>query len=388
MCDKSKKIGMVTHGRYPSDPRIEKETSSLINGGYRVYVYANGNVTEQKRSSFMGVKIRYFELQYSFSYLLFFLPRALKKWLTTDGIDMVHVQDTPMALPTIIAAASLKIPIVYDVHEIWPKMVAEDAVIPLSQKLLLITWNKICEVVGCRVSKAIFTTSDEMASYLVNTYNIPREKVHVVRNVSDRIEIGEAPKIELPANCLKVCYVGNMNSGELLLDTVIESVQHVQNRTNLRIYFIGEGKFRPQLEELAIKIHADDCIVFTGWKLKKEAYAYISACDVCLLPYRRTFNTNIGSPHKLFEYLIFGKPVVMTSLSSCVRLLGDVTLVWNPPSAKRLAQIIDRLQKDTNLRRTMGEAGKDLVMRKYLWEFEAKKILDVYKTLRKFVRKS
>jgi len=381
VCDNSKKIGMVTHGRYPSDPRIEKETSSLINAGYQVYVYANGNVTEQKRSTFMGVKIRYFELKYSFPYLFFFLPRALKKWLTTDGIDVVHIQDTPIALPAIIAAASLKIPIVYDVHEIWSKMVAEDAVIPLLQKLPLIIWNKIGEIAGCRVSKAVFPTSDEMASYLINTYNISKEKVHVIRNVSDRIEIGESPKIELPADCLKVCYIGNMNSGELLLDIVIKSMQYLQNRADLRIYFVGEGKFKLQLEELARKLRVDDCIVFTGWKPKNEAHAYISACDVCLLPYRKTFNTNIGSPHKLFEYLIFGKPVVMTSLSSCVKLLGDATFVWNPPTAKRLAQILDRLQKDTNLRRTVGEAGKDLVMQKYLWEFEAKKLLDVYMIL-------
>ncbi len=380
MCENSKRIGMVTHGRYPSDPRIEKETSSLINAGYRVYVYANGNVTEQKRSSFMDVKIRYFELQHTFSYLLFFLPKALKKWFITDDIEIVHIQDTPIALPTIIAAASLKIPIVYDVHEIWHKMVAEDAVIPLLQKLPLIIWNKISEIAGCRISKAVFTTSDEMASYLINTYNISREKVHVVRNVSDHIEIGESPKIELPANCLKVCYVGNMNSGELLLDTVIESVQYVQNRTDLRIYFVGEGKFRPQLEELARKLRVDDSIIFTGWKPKKEAYAYILACDVCLLPYRRTFNTNIGSPHKLFEYLILGKPVIMTSLTSCIRLLGDIALIWDPPTAKRLSEIYELLRNDS-LRRKLGNKGQKLVIEKYNWKIEEKSLIKIYEIL-------
>jgi glycosyltransferase involved in cell wall biosynthesis len=372
---------MVTHGCFPSDPRIEKESSSLLNAGYQVYVYANGNVSEQKRSSFMDENIRYFSLQYSPLFLFFILPMTLRKWFLKDGIKLVHIQDTPIALPTIIATASLKIPIVYDVHEIWSKMVAEDAFVPLFQKILLIIWNKISEVAGCRASKAVLATSDEMASYLINTYNIPREKVHVIRNVSDRIKIKGVPKIELPTNCLKVCYVGNMNSGELLLNTVIESAQYVRNRTNLRIYFVGEGKIRPQLEELTRKLHVEDCVEFTGWMPKKKAYAYILACDVCLLPYRKTFNTDVGSPHKLFEYLILGKPVMMTSLSSCVRMFGDVAFIWDPPTAKKLAQIIDKLHKDADLRHTIGEAGKALVEQKYLWEFEQKKLLKAYNTL-------
>jgi len=318
---------MVTHGRFPPDSRVEKEALSLFQAGYRIVIYANGIVTERKMGLYKGLNVRYYELRYYIPYLLFVLPLLLRKWLVEDEIDVVHVQDTPMAIPSAIAAASLGIPIVYDVHEAWPKMVAEDDLVPFLLKAPLIFWSKVSEFVGCKVSRAVITTSDEMASYITDTYNVPKGRIKVVMNTVAKLNSGDMPKIELPADCFKVCFVGNMNTGALLLDRVIESISHIRNRINLRLYLVGDGKSRPQLEELTKKLNLEDYIEFTGWMPKEKAFAYISACDVCLLPFKKTFNANVSSPNKLFEYLIFGKPVIMTSLATPKKLLGDAALI-------------------------------------------------------------
>jgi len=75
------------------------------------------------------------------------------------------------------------------------------------------------------------------------------------------------------------------------------------------------------------------------------------------------------------------RAVIMTSLATFKRLLGDAAFVWDPPTPKKLAQIIENLYKDAELRRTIGEAGKSLVEQRYLWEFEQKKILKSYNAL-------
>ena len=372
---------MVTHGRFPPDSRVEKEALSLFQAGYRIVIYANGIVTERKMGLYKGLNVRYYELRYYIPYLLFVLPLLLRKWLVEDEIDVVHVQDTPMAIPSAIAAASLGIPIVYDVHEAWPKMVAEDDLVPFLLKAPLILWSKVSEFVGCKASRVVITTSDEMASYITDTYNVPKGRIKVFMNTVAKLNSGDMPKIELPADCFKVCFVGNMNTGALLLDKVIESVSYIRDRTNLRLYLVGDGKSRPQLEELTKKLHLEDYVKFTGWMPKEKAFAYISACDVCLLPFKKTFNANVSSPNKLFEYLIFGKPVIMTSLATPKKLLGDAALIWDPPTPKKLAQIIENLYKDVDLRRTIGEVGKSLVEQRYLWEYNQERLLKSYNAL-------
>lgn len=62
---------------------------------------------------------------------------------------------------------------------------------------------------------------------------------------------------------------------------------------------------------------------FLGRRDVKDVPRYISACDVCLLPYRiNEWTRNIDSL-KLYEYLACGKPVVATDVPA-VRRFGEV----------------------------------------------------------------
>jgi len=386
--NKHLRIGMVTHGKFPPDPRIEKESLSLIKAGYEVYVYANREVATHSAISFKGVKVRYFSLRHSFFFLFIILPRILRRWFLTDEINVAHAQDTPLALPTIIVAKALHIPVIYDVHEIWHRMVAEDVLVSIMEKMLLIPWCKMSEYIGCKTAKAILVTSDEMASYIVQTYSVPPTRLHIVKNVCEPLSQKNLRHILLPKGIFKVCYVGNMNSGELLLDTVVRSATYLLGQMDFRFYIVGDGKIRPALEKLANRLNIGNHIDFTGWVPRENAYAYILASDICLLPYRRTFNTNLGCPHKLFEYMSLGKPIVMTALDSCIRMLGDAVYPWKPPTARRLAEIIYELHKNDDLRQRLGKACKKLVEDKYQWNNEEKKLLEIYKrfTLRNYVK--
>jgi len=375
------RIGMVTHGRFPNDARIENEASSLIKAGYSVYIYANREVTKRPVDSFKGAKVRYFSLQYSPIFLLFTLPRLLRQRFRDDKISIVHAQDTPLVLPTIIAATSLQIPVIYDIHEIWHRMVTDDVLTPIIERALLMLWCRISEYIGSKVADAIIVTSEEMAAYITETYSIPPEKIEVVKNVCELPDKNKIPRIELPKNIFKLCYVGNLNSGHLMLDKLIVSAVYLQNLLNFRFYIIGDGKLRSELEALAKKLSVENFIEFTGLISREKAYSYISACDVCLVPYRRNFNVDIGTPHKLFEYSAFGKAIISTPVLSYVRMFRDALYYWEPATAKRLAEIIYDLSQNDALRQKLGRACKTLVEKKYNWHVEERKLIEVYQRI-------
>jgi glycosyltransferase involved in cell wall biosynthesis len=55
-----------------------------------------------------------------------------------------------------------------------------------------------------------------------------------------------------------------------------------------------------------------------GWRPQAEIANYISAFDVCLIPYRidHPFN-RVCSPTKIMDYLATGRPIVSTAIPEC-----------------------------------------------------------------------
>jgi len=57
-----KKVCIVRHGYYPSDPRVQKEAEALIDRGYKVNVICLRNKGEQSWDNACGVNIFSFKL--------------------------------------------------------------------------------------------------------------------------------------------------------------------------------------------------------------------------------------------------------------------------------------------------------------------------------------
>jgi len=375
---------MVTHGQFPPDARIEKEMSSLINAGYHVYIYANERMTRHKVGKYDGAKVRYFNFSFSPVFLLFTLPIILKKMFRTDGINIIHMQDTPLVIPTSIATFFLKIPMIYDIHELWHMMVSNDEGISPAIKNTLKIWCKASEFIGTTIAKVILVTSNEIAFYIANTYFVQPYRIHVIKNLSPRLNKNDILKVNLSKDIFKICYVGNMDSGsDLLLDEVIKSATYLTKRMNYRFYLVGDGVLKPMLEKLAKQLRIDNYIEFTGYLPRKKAYGYIYASNVCLLPFKKNPNSDYASPHKLFEYMSFGKPVVSTPLMSTMRMVGEAIYLWEPPTAKRLSEILYELYRNGNLRKKLGKMGQKLVKERYNWEIEEKRFLKIYLRLAK-----
>jgi len=79
----------------------------------------------------------------------------------------------------------------------------------------------------------------------------------------------------------------------------------------------------------------------------------------------------------------FGKPVVSTPLMSTMRMVGEAIYLWEPPTAKRLSEILYELYRNGNLRKKLGKMGQKLVKERYNWEIEEKRFLKIYLRLAK-----
>ncbi len=82
-----------------------------------------------------------------------------------------------------------------------------------------------------------------------------------------------------------------------------------KDHPQLKVYIVGQGGQRAELEELARKAKVDDRLVFTGNRPNEELNLWFSAADVsCLVSSRE------GWPNVVLESLASGTPVVATGL--------------------------------------------------------------------------
>lgn len=143
----------------------------------------------------------------------------------------------------------------------------------------------------------------------------------------------------------------------------------------------GEGSLRTELEKKADELGVADKIIFFGRAQDSELPALYHACDIFALP--SVARTEAFGLVQL-EAQACGKPVVSTDLPTGVpyaNLDGKTGLIVPPKDSDALANAINRLLKDGDLRRRLGEQGKKRVTTEFTLEAMADAVVEVYEGL-------
>ena len=88
--------------------------------------------------------------------------------------------------------------------------------------------------------------------------------------------------------------------------------------------------------------------------------------DVGLICRTQTTDSDRSLPLKLFEYMACQKPVISVPLAGVREAVGDRVLYAS--DSAQLAESIERLFADRDLRQSLGTQGRSLVERDYAWE--------------------
>ena len=128
--------------------------------------------------------------------------------------------------------------------------------------------------------------------------------------------------------------------------------------TNYRLTVIGRGTLEEELRQLADGMP----VSFVGEKPKTELRACYSSADMIILPsVRATSGDQDGLPVVLLESLASGLPTIASDLPGIDTVVSHrkTGLLVTPGDEAALTRAIDELAADTELRRTLSEAGKD-----------------------------
>lgn len=141
-------------------------------------------------------------------------------------------------------------------------------------------------------------------------------------------------------------------------------------KTPVRLTIIGDGPDRQDLEQAAAAL--SDRVEFTGYLSQKDVAERLAArADIVVLP-----SFAEGVPVILMEAMATGLPVIATRVAGTSELVesGVSGLLVSPGDVEALAQAIDRLAADPDLRRNLGEAGLAKVQEAFDIRNEARRL--------------
>lgn len=102
---------------------------------------------------------------------------------------------------------------------------------------------------------------------------------------------------------------------------------------SLKLLLIGGGEQEKLLKNLATNLNIHDKVVFTGFIPFVDIGLYLSLAKVAINPMESVLAANAALPHKVFQYIASGIPVVSTRLIGLHSTLGEdsgVTWVQSP----------------------------------------------------------
>ncbi|MCL4296053.1 MAG: glycosyltransferase [Anaerolineae bacterium] len=402
---------MVTPDSHYIDRRILQEAETLIAQGYEVILLADWQEGLTSHERIGQVKL---ERLYSPRSHVFFREKAImyvqKKLPALTRItrlalylsqrsrglrlheqamlnriiyfdpDIVHIHDLPYLKVGVEAKKRLRIPLVYDAHELYPEI----GTLTAKQKREL---SRV-EARAISLCDRVITVNPLIAEEIARRYHVPQPEV-ILNAVT--VPAGFKPTIkedrfrqqfQIPAAHQILLFQGWLSLDRGLAE-LVRGMAHLPG--SLHLVFMGYGEeAKAVLAKIACEEKINDRIHFKETVSQAELLFWTASADAGIIPYQPVdLNHYLCSPNKLFEFIQAGLPVIANDLPFLRRVVAgeDFGLVMPLADANSFAQAIQLMfQPDLG---GPGRFKKNLLEKasKYSWQVEETKLLDLYATL-------
>ncbi len=218
-----------------------------------------------------------------------------------------------------------------------------------------------------RNAETVVTISEHNRRMIQDLYPDVADKIEVVHCGVDVAAI--SPRATAPANQPpKVAVVAGLRDykGHTYL---IEAHKILHQRgIDMSLEIVGDGPLRESLEAQAAASPVADQIVFHGARPVNEVIKIVSQADVFALPSVVLDNgRKDGIPVALMEAMALGVPVISTRVSGIPELVehGVTGLLADERDAADLADALERMLTDHDLRERLADAGRQRVVEQF-----------------------
>lgn len=162
------------------------------------------------------------------------------------------------------------------------------------------------------------------------------------------------------------------------LEYLIEAFALVLKRLKgirINLLIVGSGSLELELKEKAQKLGVQAEVVFTGYISPPEIPAYQNMLSIAVFP---SLSESFGV--SAVEAMACEKPVIVSNVGGLPEVVeNNVTgLIVPPANTEKLAEAIETLVRDEQLRIKFGKQGRQRVEKLYNWENNLDSMIHIY----------
>ena len=365
-------VVMLSAAHPPDDVRVVvKEGAALAAAGWRVRHLCPAGA-EVAPAMVADVSIAVF-------------PRARGRWARLRDIpalarraaamraDVLHASEPDAWVAAWLAARGGRARLVIDVHEHYPSRL--DAVLPaVLRPLARAALRGFCRAIGKRADAVVVAKDGLAGDFGAGALCVP------VRNHADALPV--TPRVHR-AGPLRLVHLGALTRARGWPE-MLGALALTPPETRLVLLGRFTDGSEVDFSREAARLGLTARIEMQGWQPRADALAAAAGCDVGLVLFQPgEENHRLALPHKLFDCMLAGLPVVAPSFATEVAGVvreSDCGMLVDSADPSAIAAAIAALA-DPASRARMGAAGRQAALTRFSWNVEAARLVALYDQL-------
>ncbi len=385
------RVLMVLESDFPPDLRVENEIAALVKAGHEVHIACisktpgfripdNPDFTiHKKHIPVLIYKASVGALKFDLYHR--FWRRFLVDLNAEFKFDAVHIHDLPLAKVGYYLKKKFGVSFVLDLHENWP------ALLEISSHTKTIPGRILCSIKQWRryekkyisLADQVIVVVEEAKRRLINTTGAVPDNISIISNTLNT-ELFDFPVRSKDPNHIVMIYGGAVNYHRGLQCVVEALSELIRTYPNLVLWIAGTGSYIRTLEKMTEELHIEEHVRFWGWMQQKELIEKISSADYALIPHIQSQHTNATIPHKIFQYMYAGIPIIASDCAPIKRIIEETNtgIIFRNMDSRDFAEAFKRIHEKEDIKQGIRERGKRWVEKKYNWIYDSETLVKVY----------
>lgn len=366
-----KPICIIVQNVYDIDPRVRRKAAALVGAGFSVDVLALSDGRTTKTYTLNGVQVHALRLgrergslfRYTFEYAAFFLWVLFRVsfLMWRKRYSMIEVNTLPdFLIFAAVPARWMGARLVLDMHEITPEFYISKYGTAKWLDRCWVSFLKYVERISFNTADFVITISEPIRDLLISRGLDPSKTIVVINAVDeDRFALrGDHPAVRGPDPFVLV-YHGTL-ARIYGLDIAIEAFYLAQGEMpGAELWILGSGPEEKALADLVRERGLSEKVKLPGQIPFAEIPKWLDKCTVGVLPIRRDVFLDFAFPNKLPEFIITGKPVLMSNLKGIRYYFSEEALAYfRPNDPADLAKQMVRVYRNRALRDRLAAKAK------------------------------
>jgi glycosyltransferase involved in cell wall biosynthesis len=383
----TRRVCIIRQHPYPQDLLVRREAEALRDEGFQVDVICLRLPAAQPEEVVEGIRIHRLAVTqnkgsavlYVYKYVLFFLLSVQK--LTAlhlrQQFSVIQVNTMPdfLVFATLVPrlmGAKVTLFLYEPMPELWQT---------LYHRRWMVRLLEVIQQWAIRYAHAVFAVTEQQKETFVARGADPA-KITVILNVPEtRFWEQVIPPIAAPKEHFTLICHGAIEE-RYGHDTMLQAIHLLKGQIpNVRLHILGMGSYRDSFVAQIKAMELEPWVQCLDWVPLQQMVEELCNADVGIVAQKSSPYSNLVHTGKMYDFLAFGKPVLVSRLRSVQAYFGEEGLCFfEPGNPQSLADAILDLYRHPDKRRSLVENSQRLYYQ-YQWTNQKRVYLAVYREL-------